>query len=407
MRSVATQIRLYPNKAQAHDFRRFQGGLRRLWNDMLAASKAQREATGKSMNKRELQDFAVAWKKAPETSWGSELPAHAVLAIAADMHRAFVNFHEKRARFPRFRGKHHRQFSIYAVNQSTSFEGGAVKLPKMQPMRWRGGDLPQGRLLSARIWQDAGERWMMSAVFECDDLDAVEPVVERVGIDMGVGKLATVFDGSGFETIAAPKRLRKSMRRMKRLQRTLSRRQKGSRRREKAKAAIANLHRRIRQQRKDHAHQATGRIVRRAAQIHVETLNVRGMAKNHTLALSVADAGMSEFMRQLRYKAEWHGRALVEASQWFASSQTCSSCGEKNAAMKNLSRRTFRCGCGHEMDRDENAAVNLFHYGEERRSTVAKAARGKLVERREQAAASVPRSRCASTKRESCRQEAA
>ena len=33
--------------------------------------------------------------------------------------------------------------------------------------------------------------------------------------------------------------------------------------------------------------------------------------------------------------------------------------------MKSLSRRTFRCGCEHEADRDANAAVNLHRYPEE------------------------------------------
>ncbi len=227
----ATQIRLYPNKAQANDFRRFQGGVRRLWNDMLAATKAQRDATGKFMTKRQLQDFAVAWKRRPETAWGMELPAHAVLQISADMHRAFVNFYERRARFPRFRGRGHRQFSIYAVNQATAFDGHMLKLPKVGWMRWRGGDLPEGRLL-----------W-------------------------------------------------KAERRLRRAQCRLSRRQKGSIRRERAMRAVAAIHRRVRHQRRDMTHQATGRIVRRAGEIRVESLNVRGMAKNRNLAKSVADAG--------------------------------------------------------------------------------------------------------------------
>lgn len=364
----AIQIRLYPNRAQAHDFRRFQGGLRRLWNDMLAASKAHRDATGKFMNKRQLQNFAVAWKRAPETAWGAELPAHAVLAISADMHRAFVNFYERRARFPRFRGKHHRQFSIYAVNQATTFSGNYVKLPKVGPMLWRGGALPDGRLLSARIWKDAGERWMLSAVFECEAPTAPEPEVARVGIDMGLSRLATVFDGESITTVEAGRKLRRAQRRLRRAQRCLSRRRKGSNRRERAKARVAAIHRRVRLQRRDLAHQATGRIVRHAGEIRIESLNVRGMAKNHNLALSVADAGMGEFLRQLRYKAEWLGRTVVEADAWFASTQTCSECGTKNPQMKSLARRVFRCACGHETDRDANAAVNLYWYGEERRN---------------------------------------
>ena len=361
----AVEIRLYPNKAQAHDFRRFQGGLRRLWNDMLAATREQRDNTGKFMTKRELQDFAVAWKRAPETAWGQELPAHAILQLSADMHGAFVNFYEGRARFPRFRGKQHRQFSIYAVNQQTQFDRNRIKLPKVGWMRWRGGDLPEGRLLSARIRLDAGDRWMLSAVFECKPVEAPAPEVDRVGIDMGLSPLATIFDGEKSDKVAAGQKLRKAERRLRRAQRRLSRCQKGSARRQRAKQGVANIHRKVRNQRKDMAHQATGRIVRRAGEIRVESLNIKGMAKNGNIARSVHDAAMGEFLRQLKYKAEWLGRTVIEADKWFASTQICSACGTKNPHMKSLSRRILRCECGHEMDRDENAAVNLYWYGED------------------------------------------
>jgi putative transposase len=371
MIAKAVQLRLYPNKAQAHAFRRWQGGLRRLWNDMLAASKAHRETTGKFMSKKELQAFAVGWKRAPDTVWGAEIPAHAILALSADMHRAFVNWYEKRARFPRFRGRHHRQFSIYAVNQATHFTDAHVKLPKLDVMRWRGGAVPAGRMVSARIWQDAGARWMISATFECDDPVAPTPTVERVGIDTGIRSLATIFDGTVATSIAAGRKLRKAERRLARAQRTLSRRARGSKRRQVAKERVAAIHRRVRLQRKDLAHQVSGRIARRAGEIRIEKLSIKPMMQaNRHLARQAADAAMGEFLRQVRYKAEWFGRTMTEVERVYPSTQLCCSCGAQNVKMKSLSRRTFRCDCGHKADRDINAAINISGYGEERRNRV-------------------------------------
>lgn len=206
---------------------------------------------------------------------------------------------------------------------------------------------------------------MLSAVFEGEAPAAPAPEVARVGIDMGLSTLATVFDGEAVTTFAAGRKLRKAERRLRRAQRRLSRRQKGGARRERARRAVATIHRRVRCQRRDMAHQATGRIVRRAGEIRVESLNVKGMARNRNLAKSVADAAMGEFLRQLRYKAGWFGRRLIEADPWFASTQTCSECGTKNPQMKSLARRVFRCPCGHEADRDANAAVNLYWYGKD------------------------------------------
>jgi hypothetical protein len=92
----------------------------------------------------------------------------------------------------------------------------------------------------------------------------------------------------------------------------------------------------------------------------------RGPIDLRGLTGSVADAAIGTMLRQVAYKADWRGRKLVAADKWFASTKTCCRCGERHAMP--LSQRTMRCACGNVMDRDENAAVNLYWYGEEPRN---------------------------------------
>lgn len=304
----------------------------------------------------------VALKKAPETAWVSELPAHAVLALGEDLHRAMCNWFEKRARPPKFRSKHQRQFSIYAVNQTTRYADSSVKLPKLGAVRYRAGKLPAGRLLSSRIYCDS-DKWFLSSVFECAALEPAPPTVERVGIDMGLTTLATVFDGQRVTTVENPRAMRKHEARLRRYQRRVSRRKEGSHRREQARVALGRLHQRIANVRHDFTHKSTSTLVAKAGTIVVESLNIRGMLKNHHVAKSVADASMGEFLRMLRYKAAWSCRTLVEAERWFPSTKRCSGCGALQDVP--LSARRFSCCCGTEMSRDENAARNLFAYREE------------------------------------------
>jgi putative transposase len=62
----------------------------------------------------------------------------------------------------------------------------------------------------------------------------------------------------------------------------------------------------------------------------------------------------------LGYKTTWNGGRLILADRWFASSKTCSECGWRKRSL-TLKERLFICeACGLVLDRDTNAARNLF-----------------------------------------------
>lgn len=87
------------------------------------------------------------------------------------------------------------------------------------------------------------------------------------------------------------------------------------------------------------------------------------MLKFGKLAGAVAMLGFYEFRRQLEYKCKLHGSELVIISRWEPSSKTCSNCGWKNSEL-TLLRRVFNCPeCGHSIDRDLNAAINIERIG--------------------------------------------
>jgi putative transposase len=101
------------------------------------------------------------------------------------------------------------------------------------------------------------------------------------------------------------------------------------------------------------------RIIRENQTISVESLAVKNMVKNHKLALSIADAGWGEFLRQLEYKARWYGRNFIKTGRFFPSSKTCSDCQEVLRELP-LEVRTWQCPKCHAVhDRDINAAKNI------------------------------------------------
>lgn len=119
------------------------------------------------------------------------------------------------------------------------------------------------------------------------------------------------------------------------------------------------LHHRVANLRADALHKLTTAIADEYGTVVVEDLNVAGMLSNHRLARRIADAGFGEFRRQITYKTEWGGGALIVADRWFPSSKTCSGCGVVKAKLP-LRVRAFKCEvCGLILDRDANAALNL------------------------------------------------
>ena len=168
--------------------------------------------------------------------------------------------------------------------------------------------------------------------------------------------MATCSDGSKY---ANPRPLKRYEKKLARFQRRLSKRVRGSNNWYKQKDKVARLHYRIACMREDAHQKATTDIANRVSGIGIETLKVSNMLKNKKVAKALSDSALGGFLSMLKTKAEARGIKPKEAGQFFASSKTCSSCGNKKDDLK-LSERTYHCSaCGISIDRDVNAAINL------------------------------------------------
>jgi putative transposase len=201
------------------------------------------------------------------------------------------------------------------------------------------------------LCKDAVGRYFVSFSAEIETSSLSLPIVNRsVGVDLGLTHLATLSTG---EKVSNPKHLKA---------RCLSRRQKGSKRRERQRQRVAKIQARIRQERQAAMHALTTRLVREFDLIAIEHLNIKALSRG-MYARAIQDAAFGEFRRQLLYKADATGRAILEVSQWFPSSKTCSHCRHVIDEL-GLDKRQWRCPkCGTRHDRDVNAARSILDEG--------------------------------------------
>lgn len=272
-----------------------------------------------------------------------------------DLDKAFKNFFDGHAKYPRRKSKK-RGIGSFRLTGTIGGMDSHIQLPRIGKVRLKEKDyLPvDGHILSVTISERAG-RWFVSLSVE-EETDAPINAGTVAGVDLGINAMATVSDGTKFEN---PKALNQYSKKIERQQKEVSRRKKGSKNRRRSVRKLAETHMKISDIRKDAIHKATTMLARTKSVIVVEDLNVSGMMKNHNLARAIGDVGMGEFRRQLEYKSLWYGSKVVVADRFYPSSKTCSGCGHIKESLK-LSDRIFECdSCHLRIDRDLNAAINL------------------------------------------------
>ena len=354
----AFKFRLYPTEAQAGKLNQHIGSCRFVYNWALSQKIKTYEQTGKSISRFDLNKLIPVLKTSNE--WLGEVNSQSLQGMTKQVESAFTRFFREKNGFPKFKSKKN-PIQSFPVPQhySVDFENNTVKLPKIGEIKAVLHRHFEGELKTATISKTRKGNYYISILVENGaELPAKQPFTEvtTIGVDVGIKDFAVLSTG---EKIENPKYLKSSLKRLKVLQKRVSRKQKGSKNREKAKQRLAKLHERITNQRNDFQHKLSFRLVSENQAIALETLNVKGMQKNHNLAQAIGDSAWSSFVRKLEYKAEWYGKTILRVGQFEPSSKICNVCGYHKSDL-TLKDREWTCpDCKTKHDRDINAAINI------------------------------------------------
>lgn len=268
------------------------------------------------------------------------------------------------------------------VGRSVRFQGvGHVKVNQHRPVA--------GKVKTVSVKRE-GKRWYVILTAGQARTEPMPATGSVVGIDMGIASFLTTSDG---EHVPNPRHGRNAVAKLEAAQQALARfprvrRDKRTSNHEQAVEKVADLHRKVRRQRLDHAHKTALDLVREHVFIAHEDLKIRNMVKapapkpdleqpgsflpdraaakaglNH----SISDAGWGVFLTILAAKAESAGREVIAVDPR-NTSRTCPECGHVSAENRPAQEKFHCVRCGHQAHADVVGALNVLRAGLVRRN---------------------------------------
>ncbi|WP_208492327.1 RNA-guided endonuclease TnpB family protein [aff. Roholtiella sp. LEGE 12411] len=361
----AIKVRLYPTSEQQIALSKSFGCARWYWNYALNACVQHYEETGKSLKMSRYKGLLPQLKV--EYPWLKQDCYSSVLqCVAINLDKAYKNFFEGRARFPKFKSKFDRQSIHYP--QSVTVVDGKLKIPKIGEVKAVFHRQVSGIIKTVTISKTATDKYFASILCvsvaggqrPTVEVELNQPSGDQIlGIDLGLKDFAIVHDGEEVTKYSNPKHLKRHEKNLARKQKKFARKVKGSNSRQKHKISLAKVHERVSNSRQDFLHKLSRKLVNESQIIVVENLNVKGMIRNRKLSKSISDVGWGMFVNFLNYKLKGFDGKLVEIGRFFPSSKTCSCCGHIIDTLP-LDIRQWDCpSCNTHHDRDGNAALNI------------------------------------------------
>lgn len=360
----AIKYELNPTKAQKEQIKQTCGCCRLVYNTMLDRKISAYKESGITISAIELINQLPELKSEKEFLKG--VPSQSLQQAIRNLDSAYANFFRKGGSgFPKFKKKGVKDSFRIPVACMIDYDNWIIKTAKIGKIKFYKGHNKKisGKIKSYTISHTSADRYFISVLYETEDKAKLNNN-KSVGIDVGIKDFAILSDGKVFES---QKYLKSNLKKLRVMQRTVSRRYQRNKKKEeqsnnwkKAVKQVAKLQEHIAFQRYDFLHKVSTWIAENYSTVCVETLNVKGMMKNHHLAQAISDCSWGMFISMLEYKCD----NLVKIDKWFASSQTCSECGYVNTATKNLAIREWTCPeCGTIHNRDLNAAKNIEREG--------------------------------------------
>ena len=402
-------LRIYPNKTQLKIINDTLGACSFVKNKFLEYNKNNRKKGKEGKKFITAYDFSKIINKLKKEDdkylWLDGISSKAIQEAILCKEKAYKAFFKKNKGFPKFRPRRKlNKESYYFINEQRNYyiTKNSIKLPKLKKVRITNGhQLPdEASIRSGRIIRRYNKYYVKFIYDEYNDNKDIIKRDIKLGIDLGIKDYAVIYDGSEFYHYTHFKdynNYKKLDEKNVKLQKIISKKaeynygkllneyldkyhkepSETKKNEMRGKAYNSSKIRRIFKKInainikmanikyefiKQLVNKLTARI--KPKKINIEDLNISNMIGNgntsHKLHMLAQKSNFYKFRVYLTSKCKEYGIKLRLINTYYPSTQICSNCGKKNNL--KLEDRTFVCKkCGMTMDRDENAAINIYN----------------------------------------------
>ena len=216
----------------------------------------------------------------------------------------------------------------------------------------------EGKIIEVQVTRDALGDVYITLTEECREVKPEPKTGQAEGFDMGIKDFLTGSDGHRY---TSPLFYKQNADKLAKAQQVHSRKMKGSNNRERERKNVARIHKKTENQRTDHHWKLAIELCKKFDILFFEDLNLSGMKR--LWGQQVSDLAFGEFLKKLKHQAKKRIKSVHNIDRWSPTTKCCSVCGYKNDDL-TLTDREWTCSsCHTDLDRDQNAALNILKEG--------------------------------------------
>lgn len=359
------KIRLYPNKIQAKQIDKTIHSCRFLYNNMLAERIKWYE--NNKYNKEKLYNHKYKTEKEYKNDfeWLKDVSSYALQQTRINLENNYKLFFKKikqhkKTSIPKFKSKKKTKWTYREPKIGNYFEikNNKIKLAKLKWIKFRG----QSKYIYENIQSITIEKTKTNKYYGYLLIKTNKNIKKYrinnniIGLDLGLSTFAVTSNKKYI--VGIKEKIKEINNKISIQQQHLSRKKKESNNWKKCKIKLNKLY----EYRKNFINHFQWNLANKLCSenqaISIESLNIEHMKYNKYLSFNIHNINWRSFVDKLKKKSIEYNTIIYCCDKYFPSTKKCSNCGNIKEKI-SLKQRIYSCGCGLNIDRDLNAALNL------------------------------------------------